>query len=46
MVRDTRYISAISADAETHWRADVREVSQTKPDTGPELAQPDWVDAG
>jgi hypothetical protein len=46
MVCDTRYISAISADAETHRRADVRELSQIKPDTGPELAQSGWVDAG
>lgn len=45
LVCDTHYISAISADGETHRRADLRELSQIEPDTEPEPAQSSWVDS-
>ena len=46
MACDTRYIGVISADAETHRRADVRELGQIEPGTGSEPGQSGWVDAG
>jgi hypothetical protein len=42
---NTRYISAISADAEGHLSANLRGLSQIELDTGPEAARSDWVDA-
>lgn len=45
VARDTRYIGAISADAERHRGADLCELSQIEPDTGPEPAQSSWIDA-
>jgi inward rectifier potassium channel len=40
-----RYVGAISADAEGHPTADLRELSQIEPDAGPEPLQSGWVDA-
>jgi inward rectifier potassium channel len=40
-----RYTGAISADAEGHPTADLRELSQIEPDTGPEPLESGWVDA-
>jgi inward rectifier potassium channel len=40
-----RYAGAVSADAEGHPVADLRELSQIEPDTGPEPPQSGWVDA-
>jgi inward rectifier potassium channel len=40
-----RYTGTISADPEGHPTADLRELSQIEPDTGPEPIQSGWVDA-
>jgi inward rectifier potassium channel len=40
-----RYVGTISADAEGHPTADLRELSQIEPDAGPEPLQSGWVDA-
>jgi inward rectifier potassium channel len=40
-----RYAGSISADAEGHPTADLRELSQIEPDAGPEPLQSGWVDA-
>jgi inward rectifier potassium channel len=40
-----RYVGTISADAEGHPTADLRDLSRIEPDIGPEPAQSGWVDA-
>lgn len=40
-----RYAGTVSADAEGHPSADLRELSQVEPDAGPEPLQSGWVDA-
>jgi inward rectifier potassium channel len=40
-----RYTGTVSADAEGHPTADLRELSQIEPDAGPEPLQSGWVDA-
>ena len=40
-----RYVGTISADAEGHPTADLRELSQIEPDAGPEPPESGWVDA-
>ena len=40
-----RYVGTVSADAEGHPTADLRELSEIEPDVGPEPAESGWVDA-